>query len=199
MNDQTKNTIQAIANLATTLSAVLALAALGWAVYETNKRDASQQTENWKRPVVFSIIREKRSASFQEIKSAYIQTATQRGLPREDIQDYELERILLSLQESDVIGRTSLGNYIPITVTEELSAGLIKSQQASEKYMAARSRIISILESESGKYTLDSLRRKLQEEGLDVTFEIMNNLITDLKVARVVRSDKKQYLHIYPQ
>ena len=46
MNDQTKNTIQSTANLATTVSAFLALVALGWTMLESNKRESQEQTRN---------------------------------------------------------------------------------------------------------------------------------------------------------
>lgn len=198
MNDQTKSAIQTFANFATAVSAILALLALGWAMHESNKREASERTENWKRPAVYSIIRDKGNISFEEIKSAYLQTATQRGLSGEAIQDLELDRIILSLQENNLIGRNSSGNYEPITVTGEITAGLLKSQADSKTYLEARARVISILESESGKHTIDSLNRKLKEEGTDISHEMMVNLVTDLKLNRLIRADKKQYLYIYP-
>ena len=80
MKDATKSMIQAIANFAATGSAILALLALGWTVYESNKRESEEQTRNWQKPIVFSIIRSKGGSSFEEIKGSYIQAAIQRGL-----------------------------------------------------------------------------------------------------------------------
>jgi hypothetical protein len=197
MKETTKNTLQAIANFATTISAMLALLALGWTIYEGNKRESQEQTRDWQKPIVYSIIRNKGGSTFEEIKGSYIQVATQKGLSRDAIQDPELNRILLSLQETHVIALNAGGRYVPTltsTMQDQAVAGMMKEMEEQTKYRTARSRIISILESDSGKYTIDSLSRKLKEEGLDVNFEIIANLVTDLRSAGLVRKDDKQYL-----
>lgn len=198
MNDETKSRLQAIANLAASVSAMLAILALGWTIYESNKRDSEEQTRNWQKPIVYSIIRDKGGSTFTEIKNSYIQAATQKGLSQEAIQDSELNRVLLSLMEGHVIALSPTGRYIPTltsTMQDQAVASMIKEMEEQNKYRTARSRIISILESDSGKYTIDSLNRKLKEEGLDVGFEIVANLVTDLRSAGLVRKDDKQYLY----
>src|SRR5258708_9368648 len=126
MKDTTKSTLQAFANLAATVSAILALLALGWTVYESNKRESDEQTRNWQRPIVYSIIRSKGGSTFEEIKSSYLQAATQKGLSRQAIQDPELNRILLSLHEPHVIPLSVTGSYVP-TVTSTMQDQVIAS------------------------------------------------------------------------
>jgi hypothetical protein len=198
MNDQTKNAIQSIANLATTVSAFLALVALGWTIYESNKRESQEQTRNWQRPIVYSIVRDKGGSTLEEIKGLYIQAATQKGLPREAIQDLELNRILLSLQEAHLIALNTTGRYVPTvtsTMQDQVISNMMKEMEEQQKYREARSRIMSILEAESGKYTIDSLTRKLKDDHFDVGFEIVANLITDLRIQNLVRVDEKQHLY----
>ncbi len=78
---------------------------------------------------------------------------------------------------------------------DQAIANMMKELEEQRKYREARSRIVSILEAESGSYTIDSLTRKLKEERLDVSFEIVANLITDLRANNLVRKDEKQYLY----
>jgi hypothetical protein len=193
-----KETLQAFANLATTITAFLTLAALFWTITESSSRETKEEVRNVQKPLIYSIIRDRGSSTFEEIRTVYLRKAAEAKLPREAITDTELNRVILALMETHVIVRDPTGRYLPTitsTLQDQAVSNLLKEVKEREQAMVVRSRIISIVEAESGKYTIETLYQKLKQEGITVSFEMVANLVSDLRSQRVVNKDEQKFLH----
>jgi hypothetical protein len=197
-DQEARNAIQSLANLATTVSALLALGALGWTIIESNKRESQEQIRNLQRPMIYSIIRDRGGISIEEIRSEYNKRAVRAGLPREFTRENELNKVLLSLLESHVILLNPKGQYFPTlasTMQEEAVTNMLKQMNEQQQAADARSRILTLVEEHSGDYTTATIFNKLKEEGQPVSFELVVNLVNDLRAARLVFKDEQKHLY----
>jgi hypothetical protein len=151
-----------------------------WAKY-SDQRQASLR--DWQRVVIYSILEEGQSSSFDALQSRYLQKAQQllsQRIPRKEIQEAALSRILLDLQRDGVVIRMENAEYqvqkkAPI---EAWSVELL-NEMANERRL--KPIILSIIEKENGVYTPDSLVRKLHAEGFDISFEDLDALLYQLR------------------
>ena len=100
--------------------------------------------------------------------------------------------------EAQVIVRDSSGRYLPIvtsTMQNQVAVHMLRQMEDNNQALVTRSRIISIIELESGKHSIQTLHNKLKAEGLNVSFETVANLVTDLRSQRLVFKDEQKFLH----
>jgi hypothetical protein len=89
-------------------SAVIAASAFVFSVLTRRKADGEAELRNWQRVVIYSLIEQASPILFDDLKSRYLQKAQQmlfHRVPKKEIQDASLRRILLDLQKDGVIIR----------------------------------------------------------------------------------------------
>lgn len=133
---------------------------------DTNRQRADAANEKireWQTVVVCKILQDKRDTAltFEEISSAYVTEATKTeklDIPKSEIQDIELRRILMHLQTLGLVYLTIDGNYI---------AQLSMTEPRFDRYSVdaiAKYELLGLLSTETGKYTLDDIQKKLTEK-----------------------------------
>ncbi len=122
---------------------------------------------------------------FDAIKAQYLANALQLSdltIPKAEIQDGALHLILMSLMESKLIMLNNNSEYDLVKVIPDLSEEM--RIQVHEAYLDmikkreiatnVQSRIFEVLETEAGKYTIDSLHRYLSKSQLNLEYEVVN-------------------------
>jgi hypothetical protein len=200
----TKSTrVQLFANIATAVSAVIALFALIVTLWNHDSQSKQREITRWQNVVVAKILQEADGLTFREIKTRYVAEAQQLqtfDLPKSEIQDGVLYAILISLQSSQVAmlgndrkyrARMSSPGPDMVSIWNEFQ----KRERERELFHQLRARVLSILEAESGNYTTDSLFRKLENEGMDVDYSLYSSTLNFMRTENVVIKDENDLLY----
>jgi len=196
-------TLQEIAWIAGALSLVVATATFVFNVVDRTIKEHQDELLKWQRTIVYSIIQDG-AATFDDIKLRYLAAAQQIRdvkVPKKDIQDSALKRILLSLLEGSLISLTADGEYLVNAVErpdpakkqmEALAYKMFMAQQVEKKVI---SRVYDIVESQPGVYRIDSLYRQLQERNIEIDFDTLNLAVRNLVSRRelVLNKDGKLF------
>ena len=177
-------TLKAVADLATSLTLIVAAITFVYTVLERNARERRQEIQDWQQVVVYGLI-EQGHTTFDAIKTRYVVEAQQfpnGKIPKKDIQDGALKRLLLSMIEARLISVAEDGRYVVNRVS--LSENRIREALGNEIIMrnmvnVVLSRVFQSLESDSGKYTLDHLYRHVNASEAGVSFEIFDVVVRD--------------------
>jgi hypothetical protein len=159
--------------LASSISISIAAMAFVFFVWERYKKYRNSTVRDWQRVIIYSIIEQHKEISFEELKSEYLEHAQQFQsfkIPRKEIQDDPLRRILLDLQRDHVVVRNEDLKYqVQIKLAMEAWAyGGIKQIIGEKKLMP---KIIKMIEENDQKYTVDNILRRLHEINYKVSFE----------------------------
>jgi hypothetical protein len=96
------------------ISAGVAAAAFVFAVWVRLKTEKEARIRDWQRVVIYSLIEEGLVTSFDDLKAKYLQKAQQLlsiSVPKKEIQDDALRRILLDLQRDNLVYRRDDSKY----------------------------------------------------------------------------------------
>lgn len=171
---------------------VLALLFSGYKYYESAKK---VEIDNWQRIVVFSIIESTNGASFGNIKSSYLQFAQQLDsfeLPKSEIQDGALQRLLLNLLREKTIVLDLDNKYkvmrirMPQSENEEYEMALSMIERKKVLYKSANKNrglfyaISTLLTKSPGFYTTSSLYQEIEQENFDIDYTEFFNSIKQL-------------------
>ena len=94
--------------VAVTASAVVATTSFVYSVVVRRRGERANELRDWQRVVIYTLIEEAASITFDDLKSRYLQKAKamlSRHVPNRVIQDDSLKRILLDLQSEGVVIR----------------------------------------------------------------------------------------------
>ena len=195
MEEARTRLIQAFANLGTMISVIVALVALMINVSRNTERAEKTQQLLWQKSSVYEIIRDKPGLTLKEVGDYYVIAATRYGLPKlsnDALQDQELNRVLLTLLEAHTVIMDENSRYFPVvglSIDEEIKQRMLGQLKINERALEVRGKVLSVLETENGKYTIDQLYRVLEERGINVPFDMFVNIITDLRPAYILKGD----------
>jgi hypothetical protein len=187
------------ADLASSLSVVVAALAFVLALIERTTRERKSQLLGWQRVVVYRLV-EDGISEFEQIKLHYVVAAQQYPdfkIPTRDIQDGALKLVILSLIEARLISRTDEGDYVVNVISlQENQLKNLAFAQVHKQMGVARltSQLYEALERESGKFTVDQLYRHLDGKALGHEFEDFNVFVRDLVNRGVLVFDREQRL-----
>jgi hypothetical protein len=132
---------------------------------------------------LLSLIEDGSSISFAALKSTYLQKAQQLlslRIPKDEIQDDALRRILLDLQKDGVVIRLKDLTY-QVQFKVPLEAWAMEEMKQALPQRTLKPKILAIIERESGVHTPEGLVRRLHEQGAEVTFEEVDELLYELR------------------
>jgi hypothetical protein len=181
----TEGWLKDAADAAGALSLIVAAATLYFSYRSERTRKLREEVTNWQRVVVYRTIA-KGKTDFEEIKQAYLGEAQQLAgleLGKEQIQDNALMLVLMSLLESKLISLAAENRYLLTVASEgENQWREIFGQEAiyRQKAIELRARLLAILETESGKYTIETMHRSEKIEELGLKFDAYNALVREL-------------------
>jgi hypothetical protein len=138
-------------------SAVVAVFTFIFSVRMRYRAERESTLRDWQRVVIYSLIEESVALSFDDLKSRYLQKAGQlltHNVPKKDIQDDALKRILLDLQKDNLVIRHQDRTYqiqykVAIEAWAMATMRRIEKQQDSDERL--KPKILSIVETASGK------------------------------------------------
>lgn len=163
--------------------ALLSLLFGGYKYYESVK---ASKIADWQRVVVFSAINRTNGLSYKEIKSSYLEAALQLDsfdLPKSEIQNGALQRILLNLLREKVVGLDLDNKYKVIkfrmpqseSEVDKLALQLLeRKQEIAEKAYKYRGLFYSVTTKvlkDQNQYTIASLYQEVKEEGINIEYE----------------------------
>jgi hypothetical protein len=178
-------TLKEIAELATGLSLIVASITLIYTLIDRNLRERRSEIQKWQRLVIFRQI-DGFAKDFNTIKRDYINAAVQSVLPipKSVIQDDELQLALLSLVEAKLVAIRADGTYVAIRMSEaEDEMRRIMLIQINKREVMSRlgSKILVVLEKDSGRFTQDELMRELGEDAALIDYLDYNMLLTNMR------------------
>jgi hypothetical protein len=165
------------------VSALVAASAFVFSVLTKRKADRNRELRNWQRVVIYSLIEDASHISFADLKSTYLQKAQQLltlRVPRDEIQDDALRRILLDLQKDGVVIRQKDLTY-QVQVKVPVEAWALDEFKQMSRQRILKPKILALVERESGLHTPEALVRRLHEQGAEVTFEEVDDLLYELR------------------
>ena|SRR2546421_6005089 len=113
--------------VAVTASAVVATTSFVYSIIVRRRSERENELRNWQRVVIYTLLEEASSITFEELKACYLQKANallSRHVPNKVIQDDSLKRILLDLQSDGlVIRRTDLAYQVQVKMPPDPRAG----------------------------------------------------------------------------
>jgi hypothetical protein len=149
----------------TEISAAVAAMTLLFGVYKAWRKFEGDRLREWQKVVVYSIIEKNfpEPTSFDYIRSRYLETVQafdEFSIPRKQIRDSALVRVLLCLIEGAVIVRIIDGRYtIPVAgpSNQELFDRMRRMNALGDA-------ILTVLASDSGRYSREELKNRLGQQ-----------------------------------
>jgi hypothetical protein len=182
------------------VSVIVAASAFVFSIWTKRKADRDVELRNWQRVVIYSLIEETASISFEDLKSKYLQRAQQllsHKVPKKEIQDDALRRILLDLQKDGVVIRLEDLNY-KVQVKVPMEAWALEELKRQQIQRKLKPRVLTIVERESGVHTPETLVRRLHELGVNVSFEDLDDLLFELRGYPTVKKEPDGKLEFVP-
>ena len=176
----------------TEISAAVAALTLLVGVYKAWRRFDADRLRDWQKVVVYNIIEKSfpQPVDFDQIRSRYLETVQAFGefsIPRKNIRDSALVRVLLDLLESGVVARIGDGRYT-IPVAGPSNQELLDRMR---RMNALADAVLTVLSSDSGRYNRDELRNRLGQQ-FQFTIGEFEGLLAEMaaKGVIVIRDDK---------
>src|SRR5262245_28782777 len=161
------------------ISAFIAASAFVFSVLTRRKTERDAELRNWQRVVIYSLIEQASPLSFDDLKSRYLQRAQQLlsdPIPKKEIQDDALRRILLDLQKDGLILRKDDLRYqVQLKIPVEASA--LEELQRMRREKTLKAKLLALIERDSGVYTAETLVRRLHEQEITMSFEEVDGLL----------------------
>lgn len=164
-------TLQDFAHVAISGSAIVALLTFLATQWDRFKNNRNEEVRKWQSVLVYSILDKYGELSFDEIKSYYLQSAQQSlslNIPKKEIQDEALLRILIGLLENRIVFYTVNRTYDLDLARpdnrEEMNKTMMELVTKKEELSTLVPEIYDSLEKSTTKFTSDSLYRHLTEE-----------------------------------
>jgi len=166
------------------LIAALALTISLWNYWEDIKQS---KIEKWQEVAVYEFILNNKLSTFQNIKVGYVteaQQITTFTLPKDEIQDDSLRRIILKLQSSNLIRLRDTGYYeVVLSVYQPSPQEMIdifkKQQHIKDLYPLVKTKVIDLLNKDCGKLNQDEIYRHISDS-IDIEaplfFDMLHNM-----------------------
>jgi hypothetical protein len=181
-------------------SAMIAAFAFVFSVLTGFKTQRDAELRSWQRVVIYSLIEQAAPISFEDLKSKYLQKAQQLlsgKVPKKEIQDDALKRILLDLQKDGVIIRRDDCSY-QVQVKVPMEAWAYEELKRLLRERTLKPKLLAIVERESGVHTSDSLVRWLHDQKIMVSFEEVDDLLHQLRGYASLKKGKNGKLEFVP-
>lgn len=194
----TKDQLKSVGLVASIVSALVTVASLALTLKQVQAGLESDRIAEWQEVVVYSIVERSGDggASFDTVRDAYlneVQALTDFEIPKAAIQPFALRRVLLQLQARDLVLPVTDGKYIAVKGTQNPS---YSRQHILE---AAMDEINSLVTTESGKLSVEDIRRKIQTSIKQVEFDrLMSELVSGSSPAAIVDGDGKVWSSTKP-
>ena len=184
----------------TTISVLIAACAFILSLYIKYRDERDANIRDWQRVIVYSLVEDSDEVSFKDLKSKYLQRVQQLvfiKLPKDKIQDDALRRILMELQKDSLIVKNERANY-QLQMKVPVETWVLEQVRKKYHQDVLKPRILTIIERQSGQYTVEALVRKLQEENLDVSFDEIDEVIFELRGPSNIKKNKEGMLEFVP-
>ncbi|WP_419768503.1 hypothetical protein [Arcobacter sp.] len=167
------------------LIAAFALAISLWNYWE----DAEQsKIEKWQEVAVYEFILNNKLSTFQDIKVGYIteaQQITTFSLPKNEIQDDALRKIILKLQSNNLIRLRDTGYYEAVLATYQPNPtemmDIIKRQQhLRDLFPIVKTKVIDLLNKDCGKLNQDEIYRYISDS-VDIEAPIFIDMLHSMR------------------
>lgn len=160
-----------ISHWAGALSALIAAIALAISLAKYWSDTEASKIGKWQEVAVYEYILENPLKTFREIKIGYIveaQQITSFSLPKEEIQDDSLRKILLKLQADGLIRlRDTLQYEVVLAVyqpnPQEILDIVKKQQELNDLYPMIKVKVIDLLKRDCGQLNQEEIYRKVSE------------------------------------
>lgn len=179
-------TLGDLSEIASSISVIIAAATFVLAQLDKRKTATRSKIVEWQKVVVYGMIRDGVD-EFDGIRMSYLIAAQQYGedLPKQEIQDSTLNKILLDLMSSNVIARSDDGRYLPVVSRTEDDMDVMKKaamsqfmrQQNESKVLSS---VYDLLERDSGNFNMDSLYRKTNAQEHGFPFDNFHILVRSM-------------------
>jgi len=177
-------TLKDAADLATSLTLIVAALTFVYTILERNLRERRRELEDWQRVVIYDLI-ETGAIQFDEIRTRYVVAAQQFSgfrIPRKDIQDGALKRLLLSMVEARLVSITDDDTYVVNRVSQsddQFKRAAIMEMQKRQGLNMLLSNVFQTLDRDSGKFTIDQLYRSARAQEAGFSFEDFDILLRE--------------------
>lgn len=197
-----------IAHWATAVSAVISAIVLVISIFKYWGDTDKEKVSDWQKVVVYEIILKNKDNNFNAIKIGYVtesQQITTFDIPREQIQNDSLMKVLLELQESRLINLTDKGLYVPVLAyiqknPSEYMAQMISmlqsEKQNSELYPVVKTKILDVIKNDCGKYDQGTLYRAVSEK-IEVDAPMFYNILHRMRGNEVHLLDDNTWCATY--
>jgi hypothetical protein len=101
-------------------------------------------------------------------------------LPRKEIQDDALRRVLLDLQKDGLIIRLDDFAY-QVQVKVPMEAWALEQFKRMQLEQTLKPKVLAIVERENDVHTPETLVRRLHEQGIEVKFDELDDLLYQLR------------------
>jgi hypothetical protein len=150
--------------------------------------------------VIYSLIEQASPLSFDDLKSRYLQRAQQLlsdPIPKKEIQDDSLRRILLDLQKDGLIlRRDDLRYQVQLKIPMEASA--FEELERMRRERTLKPKLLALIERESGVLTAETLVRRLHDQNITMSFEEVDDLLYELRGGASVKKGTDGKLEFVP-
>ncbi len=196
-----------ITSWGTALSAIIAVIAFIFSLYSDNKKDNLGEIEKWKTVEVYTTLLTKGESTFQELKTSYVVSAQQLDLfelPKEDMQDISLRKILLELQEKNLVIFTENSKYkVSRTSWQPGNSDIMdlikKEQEKKDFYPKIRVSILNVLDdNKCGTLSKNDLYQKVTKElEKEIDFSLFFDILSTMRGQEVHKLDDGTWCNTY--
>lgn len=167
------------------LIAALALTISLWNYWEDVKQS---KIEKWQEVAVYEFILNNKLSTFQDIKVGYVteaQQITTFTLPKDEIQDDSLRRIILKLQSTNLIRLRDTGYYeVVLSVYQPSPQEMIdifkKQQHIKDLYPLVKTKVIDLLNKDCGKLNQDEIYRYISDS-IDIEAPLFLDMLHNMR------------------
>ena len=194
--------LQDFAHIAISTSAIIALFTFIASQWEKHSKLQKEEIRKWQSVLLYSTLDKHGELDFNSIKSLYLQNAQQImsvKIPKKEIQDDALLRVLMDLIEKRMIYYTSEGTYCLDVAhpdnREEMNKTMFdlitQKEKLNQLLFSLRPKIFETLEKTKIDFNSDSLFRHLTGElGMEVTHEQYLAILLNMERQGAIARDK---------
>jgi hypothetical protein len=192
--------IETIGEVSKAASAVVAAIAFVWSLYLWRKGERAKQILSWQHVVVFEIIKDRKTCTFNEIRSDYLHSHQQLkdvNVPKKEIQNLALKLVIIGLLEKKLVtirkGESGQEDTYSISyhsvdeISNELRQLVIADLTKRNTLQKIASKIIDVLRTSSKQYSMEELFAFLTSEGtFNIDYTDYNNLIMGMRARKIL-------------
>ncbi|EGQ8062133.1 hypothetical protein Q9881_004600 [Vibrio parahaemolyticus] len=193
---------------ATGLSAIISALVFVFSLYKYWSDSNQEKVSDWQKVAVYEYVLKSKGADFSQIKIGYITEAQQISsfeIPRTQIQDDSLRKVLIELQASKLIFLKNDGKYLPTLVFSKPDQHvymqemikILKSQREEIELMPKlKVKILDLVSNECGKYTQDALYREVSSK-INVSMPVFFNVLHGMRGVELHLMDDQTWCPTY--